>query len=79
MNKLNIVCHNLLKLIIGVVKWEHTRPICVDYNIPYNLALIRKSIYKSMGRLIKSSNGYDKAICDMSCYYTLRIWRHWRS
>ena len=79
MNKLYIAYHNMLKLLVGVVKWEHTRPICVDLNIPYCPALIRNIVYKFMGRLIKSSNEYVKAICNMSIYYTSYIWKHWRS
>ena len=78
MNKLYIAYHNMLKLLVGVAKWEHTRPICVDLNIPYCPALIRNIVYKFMGRLIKSSNEYVKAICNMSIYYTSYIWKHWR-
>ena len=79
MNKLYIAYHNMMKLLIGVSKFEHNRPICVYLNVPYCPALIRSIVYKFMGRLMKSSNNYIKAICEMSWFYTSQIWRHWRS
>ena len=44
-NKLYTAYHNMLKLIVGVPKWEHTRPICVSLKVVYCPALIRKLIY----------------------------------
>ena len=78
-NKLYIAYHNMMKLLVGVAKWEHTRPICIDLNIPYCPALIRNIVYKFMGRLTESLNVYVKAICDMSIFHTSYIWKHWRS
>ena len=78
MNKLYIAYHNMLKLLIGVAKREHTRPICVTLDVPYCPSLIRNLVYKFMGRLIKSNNDFIKALCDMSCFYRSSIWKHWR-
>ncbi|CAL4180217.1 unnamed protein product, partial [Meganyctiphanes norvegica] len=79
MNKLYIAYHNMLKLLIGVAKREHTRPICVNLDVPYCPALIRNIVFKFMGRLLKSNNIFIKAICDMDCFYRSCIWKHWRS
>ena len=78
MNRLYTAYHNMLKLLIGVSKREHTRPICVNFEVPYCPALIRKLVYKFRGRLIKSDNCLIKALCDMSCFYRSSIWKHWR-
>ena len=78
MNKLYIAYHNMLKLIIGVSKREHTRPICVSLQVLYCPALIRNLVYRFMGRLISSRNNLIRAICNMSCFYLSDIWKHWR-
>ena len=78
MNSLYIAYHNMLKLLIGVSKREHTRPICVNLDVPYCPALIRKLVYRFMGRLVQSDNYLIKALCDMSCFYRSSIWKHWR-
>ena len=76
--KLYTAYHNMLKLIIGVSKREHTRPICVTLEVSYCPALIRKYVYKFTYRLQKSNNEFLKAICDMSSFYKSNIWKHWR-
>ena len=73
MNRLYTAYHNMLKLLIGVSKREHTRPICVNLEVPYYPALIRKLVYKFKGRLIKSDNYLIKALCDMSWFYRSSI------
>ena len=78
-NKLYTAYHNMLKLIVGVSKWEHTRPICVSLKVVYCPALIRKLIYKFIGRLTNSDNDFISAICRMSVFYRSNIWKHWRS
>ena len=77
-NKLYTAYHNMLKLIIGISKREHTRPICVSLEVSYCPALIRKHIFKFINRLTNSCNVFIKAICDMSCFYRSNIWKHWR-
>ena len=78
-NKLYTAYHNMLKLIVGVSKREHTRPICVSLKVVYCPALIRKLIYKFIGRLTNSDNDFISAICGMSVFYRSNIWKHWRS
>ena len=78
MNKLYIAYHNILKLFIGVPKWEHTRPICVTLNVKYCPALIRNLVYKFMCRLPVAKNIFVRTLCDMSCFYRSSIWKHWR-
>ena len=77
-NSLYTAYHNMLKLLIGVSMREHTRPICVNLEVPYCPALIRKLVYKFKCRLVKSDNHLIKALCDMSCFYRSNIWKHWR-
>ena len=65
-NKLYTAYHNMLKLIIGVSKREHTRPICVSLEVSYCPALIRKHIFKLINQLTNSCNVFIIALCDMS-------------
>ena len=78
-NKLYIAYHNTLKLLIGVYKSEHTRPICVGLNVKYCPALMRNIIYKFMQRLLAAENIMVKALCETSLFYTSPMWKHWRS
>ena len=78
-NKMYIAYHNTLKLLIGVNKREHTRPICVGLNIKYCPALLRNLIFKFMKRILSSDNGMVKALCNTSLMYTSSLWKHWRS
>ena len=77
-NKLYIAYHNTLKLLIGINKYEHTRPICVGLNIKYCPALMRNLIYKFMNRLVSSDNILLKSILKTSLFYTSSMWKHWR-
>ena len=77
-NKLYIAYHNTLKLLIGINKYEHTRPICVGLNIKYCPALMRNLIYKFMNRLVSSDNLLLKSILKTSLFYTSSMWKHWR-
>ena len=63
--------HNMLKLIVGVSKREHTRPICVSLKVVYCPALIRKLIHKFIGRLINSDNDFISALYGISVYIDL--------
>ena len=78
-NKLYIAYHNTLKLLIGVNKREHTRPICVGLNVKYCPALMRNLIYKFMQRLSAAENIMVKNVCDTSLFYISPMWKHWRS
>ena len=77
-NKLYIAYHNILKLLIGVNKREHTRPICVSLNVKYCPALIRNLIFKFMNRILLSKNMILKALCNNSCFYRSNLWKHSR-
>ena len=78
-NKLYIAYHNIMKMFLGVSKWEHNRPICVTMNIKYCPELIRNLIYKFIKRVTTSNNIYVAAFCDMNWYYKSSTWKHWRS
>ena len=78
-NKLYIAYHNTLKLLIGVNKREHTRPICVGLNVKYCPALMRNLIHNFMQRLLTSENIMVKALCGTSLFYISPMWKHWRS
>ena len=78
MHKLYTAYHNVLKMFIGLSKYEHTRPICVKLNVKYCPALIRNLISKFMSRLLASENRYIKALHNMNCFYNSSIWKHWR-
>ena len=78
LNKLYTAYHNVLKIFIGVSKYEHNRPICATLNVKYCPALIRSIIYKFMTRLLVSENKFIKTLCNMSCFYKSCIWKHWR-
>ena len=77
-NKLYIAYHNTLKLLIGVNKREHTRPICVSLNVKFCPALIRNLMFKFMSRLLTSTNTIIKALCESICFYRSTMWKHWR-
>ena len=77
-NKFYTAYHNILKLFLGLSKREHTRPICAFLNVKYCPALIRNYIYKFMNRLQASSNKFLINICGMSCFFTSKMWKHWR-
>ena len=77
-NKLYTAYHNILKLLIGVNKREHNRPICVSLNVKFCPALIRNLILKFMNRLLESENGLIKSLCNSNCFYSSTMWRHLR-
>lgn len=78
-NKLYIAYHNILKLFLGVSKFEHNRPICATLNIKYCPELIRNFIYKFMKRVTISKNVFISAFFDTSWYLRSSTWKHWRS
>ena len=77
-NKLYIAYHTVLKMFLGLSKWEHTRPICAMLNVQYCPALIRGYIYKFMCRLKISRNVLIQSILGTSCFFNSRLWKHWR-
>ena len=71
--------HNVMKLFIGLPKREHTRPICVSYDIPYGPALLRNLIYRFMCRLQESQNMILYIINQSDCQYDSPLRKKWNS
>ena len=71
--------HNVLKLLLGVPKREHTSPICAYLNVRNCQAVIRNLVFRFTERLRHSSNSILMAICNSSIYYQSSIRKHWRS
>ena len=59
-----------MKLFIGLPKWEHNRPICVEHDIPHGPALMRNYIYKFICRLDESPNIIINALNNSDCKYS---------
>ena len=74
-----IAYHNVMKLFIGLPKWEHNRPQCVQHNIPHGPALLRNFIYKFIKRLYGSENKLLYEIARSDCFYESQIRKKWRS
>ena len=74
-----IAYHNVMKLFLGLPKWEHNRPQCVQYNIPHGPALLRSFIYKFIIRLYSSQNKLLYVIGRSDCLYESQIRKKWQS
>ncbi len=74
-NKLYIAYHNILKLFLGLSKYESTW--CVMMDVPCCAAVIRNLIFRFICRLIKSENVPIKTILASSQFYKSRIKVHW--
>ena len=79
LNDFYIAYHNVMKLFIGLRKREHTRPLCVKYDIPYGPALMRNYIYKFMCRLEISQNNILCTINQSDCKYESHLRNKWKS
>ena len=75
-NRLYVSYHNLLKMFLGLPKYESTRLICMGLDVQCCQAVIRKLIYKFMSRLEASKNGIIVAVLESSIYYVSRIRKH---
>ena len=71
--------HNIMKLFIGLPKWEHSRPLCVAQDIPYGPALMRNFIYSFICRLNESQNMIIGAINNSDCRYNSPLRKKWNS
>lgn len=78
MAKLYTAYHNVLKMFLGMSKFERTSPVCAYTNVPSCSALIRKFIFKFIGRLKSSKNEYIATICQSNIVFTSVIWKRWR-
>ena len=74
-----IAYHNVMKLLIGLPKREHNRPVCVSYDIPYGPALLRNLIYRFICRLQESQNMILYTINKSDCQYDSLLRKKWRS
>ena len=68
LSKLYVAYHNILKLLIGVSKYERNSPICAYLNVPTCAAVIRNLIYRFKCRVEQSENNILKALISSHCY-----------
>ena len=62
LSKLYVAYHNILKLLIGVSKYERNSPIYAYLNVPNCAAVLRNLIYRFICRLEKSENNILQAL-----------------
>ena len=74
-----VAYHNVMKLMIGLPKSDHNRPLCVRYNVPHGPALIRNFIYKFICRTNESQNMVLCAINRSDCQYESPLRKKWKS
>ena len=78
---LQITYHNILKMNIGLSKYESTRATCAITNTQCCQSVICNLVYKFVCRLDKSNNTIVKALLSSSIVifvYSSRIRSHWR-
>ena len=78
-NRLSTSYHNILKMFLGLSKYESTSMLCAFMNIQCFQSLIRKSVFKFMQRLNTSNNTILQMLQKSSLAYTSRIQSHWRN
>ena len=76
--KLQITYHNILKMNIGLSKFESTSATCAITNTQCCQSVIRNLVYKFLYRLDKSKNTIVKALLSSSIVYSSRVRSHWR-
>ena len=76
--KLQITYHNILKMNIGLSKFESTSATCAITNTQCCQSVIRNLVYKFVCRLDKSKNTIVKALLSSSIVYSSRVRSHWR-
>ena len=79
--KLQIAYHNILKMFLGMSKYESTSYLCTLFDIQCCQSVIRKLVYGFMCRLDSSVNCIIKGIglLATSLRYKSRICKHWCS
>ena len=75
---LQITYHNILKMNIGLSKFESTSATCAITNTQFCQSVIRNLVYKLFCRLEKSKNTIVKALLSSSIVYSSRVRSHWR-
>ena len=69
---------NILKMNIGLSKFESTSATCAITNTQCCQSVIRNLVYKFVCRLDKSKNTIVKALLSSSIVYSSRVRSHWR-
>ena len=77
--KLQIAYHNILKMFLGMSKYESTSYLCTLFDIQCCQSVIRKLVYWCMCRLDSSVNYIIQGILATSLRHTSRIRKHWCS
>ena len=77
-NKLSTSYHNILKMFLGLSKYESTSMLCAYMNIHCFQSLIRKMTYKFIQRLGVSENCLIKMLQTPSTVFHSGIWAHWK-
>ena len=68
-----------MKLFMGLPKWEHNRPLCVEHDITYGPALMRNYIYSFICRLNESQNIIIGAVNNSDCRYDSPLQKRWKT
>ena len=76
-NKLYTAYHNILKLQLGLSKYDSTSTVCAYMDVPSCSAVIRNLIYKFSCRLENIDNDCVSCILSSRLYYRSRIRMHW--
>ena len=76
-NKLNVTYHNVLKMFIGVPKFESSSLVCSIYNVQCCQSVRRNLIYNFMRRVSKCNNSVIVSLISSSLYFTSEIRNHW--
>lgn len=69
--------HTVLKLLLGFSKFASSSLVCCVFNVQSCPAILRKNIYKFLGRLDASDNRFVKCLLSSSLYFSSRIRQHW--
>ena len=77
MSKLYVAYHNILKMFVGVSKFERNSILCAYMNIPNCAGIIRNLIYRFKCRLEKSSNNIIIALVNSCFRNTSCLWAKW--
>ena len=76
--KLQITYNNILKMNIGLPKYESTSVTCAITNTQCCQSVIRNIVYTFVCRRDKYNNTIVKALLSSSIVYSSRIRSHWR-
>ena len=78
MAKFQTSYHNVLKLFLGLSKFESTSQTCAAASVPSCGCIIRRMYFKFWSRLMKCQNCFVSSVFGSSLVYKSRIHRHWR-